>query len=82
MSKRGDNRSAEHEIEDLKASIKKYLKGDVQPTSEVISDLTKAIHDLSDLLAELGRRIENIEDTHEDWTTRGWMPPPGSDRRS
>ena len=65
MAQPGDKRSVEHEIEDLKASIEKYLKGAALPTSEVVSHLTKAIHDLSDLLGDLGRRIDTIEDTHE-----------------
>ncbi len=82
MAQPGEKRSVEHEIEDLKASIGKYLTGEAQLPSEVASDLTKAIHDLSDHVVNLHRRIEKIEDTHDEWTTRGWMPPPGSDRPS
>jgi hypothetical protein len=69
----------EDELEKLKASIEKYSTGHTQPTPEVVADLTKAIHDLSNHVETLGRRMEAIEDSHPEWTTHGWEPPPGSD---
>jgi hypothetical protein len=77
-----DKRGLEHELDELKASMEKYHKGEVKLTSEVVTDLGRAIHDLSGHMVDLHRRIEKIEQTHDDWTTRGWMPPPGSDRQA
>ena len=37
------------QIDDLKASIEKCVSGDAQLTSEIVSDLTKPIDDLTDL---------------------------------
>jgi chromosome segregation ATPase len=82
MAEPGEQQRFEREMEDLKASIEKYLTREGQLPSQVVGDLTKAIQDLSDHLVNLHRRIEKIEDTHDEWTTRGWMPPPGSDRPS
>jgi hypothetical protein len=81
MVQPGEKRNVEREIDELKASIEKYRRGETQVSSEVVGDLTKAIHDLGDHVVSLHQRIEKLEDTQEEWTTRGWMPPPGSDRR-
>ena len=80
MTQAGDKRTTEDEITDLEASIEKYLKGDAQIPSDVANDLSKAIHDLSDQVGQLHRRIEKIEANEPEWTTHGWMPPPGADR--
>ena len=77
-----DRGSTEQEIADVKASIEKYRTEGAQITSEVTADLTKAIQDLGDHLVNVHRRVEKIEDTHDEWTTGGWVPPPGSDRPS
>ena len=82
MAQAGDKRRVEHAIDSLKAPIGKYLKEGAHLTPEVVADLTKAIHGLSNHLVDLHRRIEKIEETHDEWTTRGWMPPPGMDRPS
>ncbi len=82
MAEPGKKGSFEREIDDLKCSIEKHLTGEGHLSSEVVSDLTKAINDLSDHMVNLHRRIQQIEDTHADWTTQGWMPPPGGDRPS
>jgi hypothetical protein len=79
MPQPGEKRSVEREIEDLRASIEKHLAPEAHVSTEAVTDLTNAIRDLSDHVAGLQRRIERIEDTHEEWTTRGWIPPPGSD---
>jgi hypothetical protein len=69
----------EDQLASLKASIEKYATGHAQPTPTVVADLTKAIHDLSDQVESLLRRVQGIEDSHDEWTTHGWAPPPGSD---
>jgi plasmid maintenance system antidote protein VapI len=82
MAQGSDRKGVEHEIENLKASIEKYLTGETHLSSEVAADLARAIHDLGEQLVNLHRRIETIEDTHDEWTTRGWEPPPGRDHPS
>jgi ubiquinone biosynthesis protein UbiJ len=82
MAQASGRRGVEHEIEQLKASIARYRTEETHLSSEVVADLTKAIHDLSDQLVNLHRRMETIEDTRDEWTTRGWEPPPGRDRPS
>jgi hypothetical protein len=79
MAKPGDMRRIEREIGRLKTSTEKYLRQDTRVTPEAVSDLTKAVYELCDHLLVLGRRLENIEDTNEEWTTRGWIPPTGTD---
>ena len=69
----------EGELEKLKASIEKYTTGKSEPTAAALADVTKAVHDLSDHVATLARHIRAIEDTHPEWTTHGWVSPPGSD---
>ena len=82
MGPTGDEPGLERDIAKLKASIGKYLSGTSGVSSEVAADLTKTIHELGDHVVDLHRRIEKIEDDHEEWTTRGWLPPPGSDSPS
>lgn len=74
-----DKRTIEGALNDLKASMAKYTSGKTQPTPEVLADLTRAIHDISDHLVDLHRRVERVEESQEEWTTRGWLSPPGSD---
>ncbi len=69
----------ERDIGKLKASIDRYLSGTSGVSSEAAADLTKTIHELGDHLVDLHRRLEKVENDHEEWTTRGWLPPPGSD---
>ncbi|HXX90966.1 MAG TPA: hypothetical protein VEI83_12180 [Acidimicrobiales bacterium] len=80
MAQPGDQRSVEHDIHDLKESLSEYAGGDAHPSSKVVADLTKAIHDIGDHLVALHQRIERLEETNKEWTTRGWEPPPGADR--
>ncbi len=68
----------ENQLESLKASIEKYATGNAEPTPAVVADLTKAVRDLSDHVESLLHRVQRIEDSHEEWTTHGWEPPPGS----
>jgi TRAP-type uncharacterized transport system substrate-binding protein len=82
MTRPGDKRSVEDEIQDLKASLEKHTRKEAQLPSDVVTDLTKAIHDLSDQVVSLHRRIEKIEESQPEWTTGGWLPPPGTDRPS
>jgi hypothetical protein len=69
----------EDQLERLRTSIEKYATGHAEPTPKVVADLTKAIHDLSDHVQSLLRRVQEIEDSHDEWTMHGWVPPPGSD---
>lgn len=80
MAQPGGKRSVDDDMQDLKASVDKYLVGGAELPAEAVTDLTKAIQDLSDHVVNLHHRIENIEDTHDEWTTGGWVPPPGDDR--
>lgn len=82
MGSPGDENGLEHDIGTLKVSIDKYLSETSDVTSEAASDLTKAIHELSDHIVDLHHRIEKIEDDQDEWTTSGWLPPPGSDSPS
>jgi uncharacterized coiled-coil DUF342 family protein len=82
MTQPSEERGIEREIGELKASIERYSKAAAQPTSEAVADLAKAIHELGDHLVTLHQRIERIENSNPEWTTRGWTPPPGSDRPS
>jgi hypothetical protein len=60
-----DQQRFERDIEDLKASVDKYLTGTTQLTEDAARDLARAIHDMG---------------SHDEWTTHGWEPPPGTDR--
>jgi hypothetical protein len=75
-----DQQRFERDIEDLKASVDKYLTGTTQLTDDAARDLARAIHDMGDHLVDLHRRVEASRDSHDEWTTHGWEPPPGTDR--
>ncbi len=77
-----DHRRIEQRIKELRASLAKYETGTAQLDAEAMADLTKAVHDIGDHLMELSGRIDRIEDTQEEWTTRGWIPPPGGESDS
>ena len=72
-----ERRTVEQEIRDLTSSLDKYVSGDAHLSSEVVTDLGKAIHDIGDHLVDFHRRIEKLEEDKPEWTTRGWGPPPG-----
>lgn len=76
-----DHRTLEDEIHDLQARLAAYARGDEHPSAKVVADLSAAIHDLGDHLVALHQRVERIEDSQGEWTTRGWEPPPGADSR-
>jgi len=63
----------EQKLRNLKRTISKYKRGRPTPTPEVVVDVTKAIHELSDHLITLNRRIEKLERNQKEWTTRGWV---------
>jgi len=75
----GDRPNTEIRISELKASIDKYLTGAEEPTAEALAALTKAVHELAEHVVELHRRFERVEESLPEWTTGGWMPPPGTD---
>ena len=77
MADSPETRNVEQEIHDLKKSLEKYASGEVHLSSEVVSDLGKAMHDIGDHLVDFHRRIEKLEEDNPEWTTRGWGPPPG-----
>lgn len=69
--------TVEEELQRLKGTLDKYTEGHTNPTPEVVADLTKAIHQLDDHIIELHRRLETVEASQEEWTTRGWTAPSG-----
>jgi hypothetical protein len=69
----------EEAVAKLKARTARYAGAGDQPSPEAVAELAKAIHDIGDHLVDLHRRIRRIEESQEEWTTRGWLPPPGSD---
>jgi hypothetical protein len=75
----GDHPNAEDRINELKASIGKYLIGEEAPTVEALAELTKAVHQLAEHVVDLHKRFERIENSVPEWTTRGWDPPSGGD---
>jgi hypothetical protein len=77
-----DHRRIEQRIRELRASLAKYESGAAHLDAAAMADLTKAVHDIGDHLLELSGRIDRIEDTREEWTTRGWSPPPGGEADS
>jgi uncharacterized coiled-coil protein SlyX len=79
MTQAGEEKGLEHRIRELKSWIDTHARTAAEPTSEVVADLTKAVQEIGDHLVDLHRRIERIERSNPEWTTRGWMPPPGSD---
>ena len=79
MSGTDDHPNPEDRISELKASIGKYLSGAEEPTGEALAEVTRALHELADHVEELDRRFERVEESIPEWTTEGWLPPPGSD---
>jgi hypothetical protein len=75
-----DEHAFEVEIRDLKASVEKYLTGTTRVSDDAARDLARAIHDIGDHLVDLHRRMDTDRDSHDEWTTHGWEPPPGTDR--
>jgi len=73
----GDHPNVEERVSELKASIGKYLTGAEEPTAESLAEVTRAVHELADHVADLHERFERIEKSLPEWTTQGWMPPPG-----
>jgi hypothetical protein len=74
-----DQRSLEQQIEELKESLAKYEEKAAEIDSETLADLARAVHDIGDHLLDVSRRVRRVEDSQEEWTVRGWVPPPGSD---
>lgn len=68
----------EQELKKIKGTLSKYKTGHPTLTPEVIIDLTKAIHDLSDHVIALDRRLKKLEEDQPQWTTRGWIGPEGT----
>lgn len=77
MVENPEKRSVEQELRDLVRSLERYVAGSIQPTSQVVTDLGRAIRDVGEHLVNLHRRIEKLEADTPEWTTRGWTPPPG-----
>jgi hypothetical protein len=69
----------EHELEELKGSIERYRSEGSHLGADATADLAKAVHDLAGHVEALHRRLEAIENSQEQWTTHGWLPPAGSD---
>jgi len=80
MDQSGEERGIERRLRDLQVSMERYAKEGSQPTSEVMTEISKVIHELCDHVVTLDRRLEQIESTQEEWTTKGWIAPPGTDR--
>jgi chaperonin cofactor prefoldin len=74
-----DHSRIEQRIEELKASLAKLREDAAQVNPEWVAGLSKAIDDIGDQLVDLSRRIKRLEDSDEEWTTRGWIPPSGAD---
>ena len=79
MPGRGEHPNAEVRISELKASIDKYLTGAEGTTAEALAEVTKAVHELADHVVDLHKRFARVEESLPEWTTHGWMPPPGRD---
>ncbi len=77
MAEGPEKRTVEQELRDLANTLDKYASGEVQLTEEVVADLGKALHGVGDHLVDLHRRVEKLEENTPEWTTRGWVPPPG-----
>jgi hypothetical protein len=74
----GDHSNPEDRINELKASIGKYLSGTEEPTGEALAEMTRALHELADHVVELDKRFERVEASLPEWKTEGWMPSPES----
>jgi hypothetical protein len=77
MAEEPDRRTVEQELRDLARTLDKHASGGVQLSEEVVTDLGKALDVIGDHLVNLHRRIEKLEESTPEWTTRGWDPPPG-----
>ena len=77
MAEDPGKRTAEQELRDLASTLDKYASGEVQLTEDVVTDLSKALHGIGDHLVDLHRRVDKLEESTPEWTTRGWIPPPG-----
>lgn len=69
--------TVERELRDLASTLGKYAAGGVQLSEEAVTDLGKALDVISHHLGDLHRRVEKLEQSTPEWTTRGWEPPPG-----
>jgi predicted nucleic acid-binding Zn-ribbon protein len=78
------SRPAEDEIEDLTQSLNKPGADEMGARTDLARDVTNTIHRIDDHIVALPRRIERleegVEESEEEWTTRGWEPPTGADR--
>lgn len=72
MTHTEDPEGPERDIEALKAKLEQYRAGNAQLDSKALADLARAIHELSDHLLKLHRRMARIEQTHDAWSTRDW----------
>jgi hypothetical protein len=79
VSETSDQNNLEGAVGHLKASTARYAASDAELSREALADMTNAIHEIGDHLVDLHRRISRIEESQDEWTTRGWLPPPGSD---
>ena len=77
MEQSGNPPKLEERIRELTASLDKYVTETADVTPAAAADLTKAVHELAEHILDLHRRMEKIEATLPDWTTKGWTPPPG-----
>ena len=77
MAEPPQKRSVEQELRELMRSLDKYVSGNAELGSEVVTDLGRAIHGIGDHVVDLHQRIAKLEEDKPEWTTRGWGPPPG-----
>jgi hypothetical protein len=80
MEQPDERRSIGAELSDLRHSLQKYVDAGATSSAGFVADLTKAVHAIGDHLAALQRRVDRLEQGEDEWTTRGWEPPPGADR--
>jgi hypothetical protein len=80
MEEPREQHSVEHDINDLRQSLGKQTGQGMRPSAEFVTEVTRAIQTIGEHLVALHRRLERLEDTQPEWTTRGWEPPPGADR--
>jgi hypothetical protein len=80
MKDQNQQQSIEDDIRGLRQSLDKYAAEGVHTIPELVPDLSNAIHKIGGHLVALHRRLERLEETEPEWTTRGWKPPPGADR--
>ncbi len=56
-------------------SLDKYVSGNAELGSEVVTDLGRAIHGIGDHVVDLHQRIAKLEEDKPEWTTRGMGSP-------